>query len=177
MSSLLQAVERSLTFVQKVLPSPEGHIPENILAFRTITTWLEGIQRQRPFKLVEDAGLQHELRLSTAFSTVAVINHEVVAVVAKDNGGILEVIVCINHSPDQSQQITTQTSSNSIISNVSTFLFAKNIRRDESQVKNNQGGKTARDEPRKVPIIKNTETPPGLEPGYEGIKVYLEKRW
>ena len=86
----------------QLFQSKKPPIPENILAFRTITTLLQAIQQHKPFKFMQDVNSQPELRLCTAFSTVAVIDREVVAVVAKRIPEILEVIVCTTIS-----QITT----------------------------------------------------------------------
>jgi hypothetical protein len=156
--------------VSQLLQSNEPRIPENILAFRTITTLLHAIQQHKPFKLMQDVNSQRELRLYTAFSTVAVIEHEVVAVVAKRIPEILEVIVCPTTSPDQHQQVATQSpASNSIFSNFSNFLFVKNPRRNDLP------------QSRSDPVINATEDDPSCDrnlnpnPGYEELKQYIEK--
>jgi hypothetical protein len=116
-------------------------IPDNILAFRTITTLLEGI-RQQPFNFSDNGRTcpsdseQEELRVSTAFSRVAVPNHDDVAVVVKRTIEELEVVVCTSIPSDELNQ---------------------------------QVGK--------VPIIINTEMPPGLEAGYKALSQYLKERW
>ena len=84
--------------------SPLKDIPRNILAFRTITTLLSQLQPEREFegptpKVGFSAAEQEELRISSALATVAVINHEVVAVVTKpfspQKPDTLEITACI----------------------------------------------------------------------------------
>lgn len=144
-------------------------IPENILAFRTITTLLEMIQplKPRPLHLLpNEHGLsftsQKELKLADALSTVAVIDHEVVAVVANRTNGQLKVIACTNPSYDhEDQQLIKQAPLASSIFRI-PFLFIKNYRRsDPDEVK------------RMVPIIDDTTPPPDLKEGDTGLKGYL----
>ena len=61
--------------------SPVGDIPTNILAFHTITKLLSQIQQERPFTVLRAKPLDNqcqELKITNAFTTVAVIEHEVV---------------------------------------------------------------------------------------------------
>jgi len=171
---LLKQVSQLFTHGGK---APQSGIPENILAFRTITTLLERIQQHKPFKLLQDVqDPQQELKLSTAFSTVAVINHEVVAVVAKRMPEMLEVIVGTNISPDQNQQVITQSPAlNSIFPDFSSFLFVKNFRRDD--LKSAEPQKTP-DKQIRDPVINAIQPPPDLapNPGYEELKQYIKKR-
>ena len=153
---------------QAIPVAPSEVIPDNILAFRTITTFLQRIQQRRPFKLLEDEQIlsdseRRELRLITAFSTVAVIEHEVVAAVANRRPGKLEVIACTSLSNDENQQVITQSQAPTLF----RFLFTKNPRTDDLK----------KQEKIRVPVISDTDCPPGLEPGDEGLKQYLEKRW
>lgn len=78
--------------------SPLKEVPRNHLAFRTITKLLAQIQQERMFQVLEktptkllDPVLQ-ELRLSSAFSTIAVIEHEIIAVVTSITPELLTVI-------------------------------------------------------------------------------------
>lgn len=79
----------------------EKDVPRNILAFRTITKMLEAIQQQRfafeasPADLDLTEAERSELRISNAFATLAVIEHEVVAV-ATIRRIKLEVLVSIH---------------------------------------------------------------------------------
>jgi len=82
-------------------PSPAGiarnpplnGIPKNILAFRTITKLLSLIQQERAFRALQPRSEDNrrlELKLINALATVAVIEHEVVAVVNNINSGTLD---------------------------------------------------------------------------------------
>ena len=82
-------------------PSPAG-IPKNILAFRTITKLLSLIQQERAFQALQPRSEDNrrlELKLINALATVAVIEHEVVAVVTKhfspQTPDTLEITACI----------------------------------------------------------------------------------
>jgi hypothetical protein len=77
--------------------SPSKDILTNILAFRTITKLLSQIQQKQAFRVSSPEKLstpeEHlELRLSNAFSTIAVIEHEVIAVITKHTEDALKVI-------------------------------------------------------------------------------------
>ena len=64
----------------------KDRMPRNILAFRTITVMLSKIQQGRAFQVSSLAARtlqRQELKISNAFSTVAVIDDEIVAVVSK----------------------------------------------------------------------------------------------
>jgi hypothetical protein len=148
-------------------------IPDNILAFRTITTLLEKIQQQRPFKLMDGSDGAHlskpetqELKLTTAFSTVAVTDHNVVAVVAKRCLGNLEVIACTSLSHDENQPIP-QPQPSSTIFRIPYLLVTQNFRRGDPRPEKQD----------RIPTITETEIPPGLEDGDQGLKQYLERRW
>jgi hypothetical protein len=70
-------------------PSDVQATPANqkkFLAFRTITKLLSLTQQQQAFEVLSEkptAAEQEELALSTAFATIAVLDHEVVAVVTQ----------------------------------------------------------------------------------------------
>lgn len=122
--------ESSLNVLPHDRDAPSEGIPQNILAFRTITTLLEIIQQERPFKVIDDERKlsdsdRRELKLSSAFSTVAVANHEVVAIVAKQCPGKLEVMACNYDSTNQQTIEPPQPSSNSTFS--FAVLFTKNF--------------------------------------------------
>jgi len=149
-----------------------GSIPENILAFHTITTLLEMIQQlePRPLHLLENehelSDLSHkELKLVDALSTVAVIDHEVVAVVANRINHQLKVIACTNplyHHEDR--QLIKQAPPPKSILRIPSFLLIKNYRRnDPDKVK------------RMVPIIDDTTPPPDLKHGDAELKQYLRE--
>ena len=72
---------------------PLNGIPKNILAFRTITKLLSLIQQERAFRALQPRSEDNrrlELKLINALATVAVIEHEVVAVVNNINSGTLD---------------------------------------------------------------------------------------
>jgi len=76
--------------------SPPKDIPRNILAFRTITKLLSHIQQEQAFQVSWDNTLpanNEELKLSTAFATIAVIDHEIVAVVTKHTCEKIQVVL------------------------------------------------------------------------------------
>jgi hypothetical protein len=76
--------------------SPPKDIPRNILAFRTITKLLSHIQQEQAFQVSWDNPLpanDEELKLSTAFATIAVIDHEIVAVVTKHTCEKIQVVL------------------------------------------------------------------------------------
>ncbi|CAA7258811.1 unnamed protein product [Cyclocybe aegerita] len=78
--------------------SPSGYIPRNILAFRTITKLLSMLQKE-PVLPVEDVKLQEhtqhlELKLTSTFATLAVIEHEIVAVAHTIDSETLGLIAC-----------------------------------------------------------------------------------
>lgn len=74
--------------------SPSDDIPANILAFRTITKLLSLIQQDRSIEPQEtwhpDATKQRELQIINALATVAVIEHEIVAVVNNHYSDVLD---------------------------------------------------------------------------------------
>ena len=92
-------------------------IPQNILAFRTITTLLAKIQQERPIAYSNASDRRdispekkQELKISNAFANLAVTNTDVVALVSKNLGDRLEVIACSNHdqSSDNDQPVNPQ---------------------------------------------------------------------
>jgi hypothetical protein len=90
--------------------SPLKDIPRNILAFRTITKLLSEIRQEREFQVsYSEAKLLPrdclELKLSNAFSTIAVIEHDV-AVVTKCTRKMLKVIACTQISINEDPLIT-----------------------------------------------------------------------
>ena len=161
-------------------PSENG-IPQSILAFCTITTLLQIIQQEQPFKIIEDKPKlsdsdRRELKLLSAFSTVAVANHEVVAVIAKQCPGTVEVMAC-NYDDSTNQQIIEPPQTPSIFL---AALFTKNfqrVRRDDFQKKENEDKRMAQEEgKRRFPVIKPTKMPPDfVGHGDEGLRKYLEQ--
>lgn len=85
---------------------PASPIPENILAFRTLTSMLSKIQQEMPFTVLDSKednipkAEQYQLRLLNAFSVIAVIDHQVIAAVLKRNQSVerQEVILSVSSS-------------------------------------------------------------------------------
>jgi hypothetical protein len=147
-------------------------VPRNILAFRTITTMLTQIQQNRPFKISDIVGMsdmeRQELKISNAISTVAVANHDIVAVVAKRAPKKLEVTACTHAQSDSENPVTLPSLTPSIMSRTWQLLFTKNFRRDDPKPAI----------PILDPIIIDATIPAGLEQDDdEGLRQYLERRW
>ncbi|KAJ3517712.1 hypothetical protein NLJ89_g341 [Agrocybe chaxingu] len=95
--------------------SPSGYIPRNILAFRTITKLLSMIQKE-PGLPVEDVKLKGnvqrlQLKLTSAFSTLAVIEHEIVAVAHSIDSETLGLIACVpsnDQNPVSSEPLSSR---------------------------------------------------------------------
>lgn len=86
-------------------PASSTPIPDNILAFRTITSILSQIQQEMPFTVSNPKqGMlsreeRYQLRLLNAFSIMAVIDHQIVAAILKRNlSDRQEVILSVNSS-------------------------------------------------------------------------------
>lgn len=146
-------------------------IPKNILAFRSITMLLDYVRERRYNALEDEHQLSHderrELRICTAFSTIAVINHEVVAVVASRHHGKLEVMVCANISDDQNQQLI-QPQAPGKLQSLLQYLFTQNYRLSGSKTRKEEGTTVRIDKP---------SIPPGIGAGAGGLKKYVEECW
>jgi len=112
--------------------SPPDDVPENILAFRTITKLLSLIQQEQAFrvKLKGSSPEDIELSLSTAFATIAVIEHEIVAVVTKVTYDLITV-VCATLTSTKDTPPPKGTSIKGKIVRGFEFFVAKNTRKDE----------------------------------------------
>jgi hypothetical protein len=86
-------------------------IPENILAFRTITTILSQLPRSAPIEAInnldgqiKDSGDRRETRISDAFAHLAVGEHDVAALttnrITSPSGTRLHVMTCTHNLPD-----------------------------------------------------------------------------
>ncbi len=116
---------------------PSERIPRNILAFRTITKLLSQIQQEKAFQVsrLEAKLPQHperlELRLSNAFATIAVIEHEIVAVVTKRTPESLKVFACPQTPINDGPPITQLPSR--LLSQIWHLLITQNYRRSDLQ--------------------------------------------
>lgn len=108
-------------------------IPDKILAFRTITKLLSRIQQDREIKVVKttlDPAQVVELRISDAFATVGVTEHEVVAVATNQrmHSYMLEAIVAVQPSDSNPSSPLTHASSTSPSSECPIWTFVFNTR-------------------------------------------------
>ena len=113
-------------------------IPRNILAFHTITRLLYLIQQEQTFRASQATGTakanQHlELKLTNALSTVAVIDHEDVAVVNNINSGMFGLLAYIQPSNDKNPY-TTLPESPSYSPPFWKVLFSQNFRINDHDI-------------------------------------------
>jgi hypothetical protein len=109
----------------------ENILPQNILAFRTITTLLAKIQQDRPAvysNALDRTDLtdsrRRELKISNALANLAIVDTDIVALVSKltNFSDGLEVVVCGNPDGDNDQTAKPSESPPSIWD----ILFARN---------------------------------------------------
>lgn len=158
-------------------PPNDSHIPENILAFRTITTILSKIQQTTSFKYTtvkpSSKEERQELRVLNALATIMVMNHEVVAVVTNqsDVPGKLEVVICRNLIKDR-EKLTGIINPQPELQRFGEFwqIFAnKNPRKSED-------GPPALPRP-KVTMV-DPKVPSGLEgEGKEDLRNFVRNVW
>ena len=114
------------------LPPSSTEIPKNILAFRTITLLLSKIQQERAFQYSQPTLTppeRKELKLSNAFSTIAVIHDEIVAVVSKRTPDrTIEVIASAQSSEPINVDPLITPSPTGLVSQVWNFLVTQNYR-------------------------------------------------
>ena len=155
------------TSIPQVFPLKD--IPINILAFRTITKLLALIQQEQAFRT--DTGMpaadqRLELKLINALSTVAVIDHEVVAVVNKsgNDSGKVGLIAYVKPPNDT-------TPSESSIFSLWKVLFSQNFRPDSSD--SHTPSATGQ------PVIFSAQVLGGLPSldSDEAIKAYAKNCW
>jgi hypothetical protein len=142
-------------------------VPEGILAFRSITR-LTSIIQQGPFSDLSDEKTpekedRRELRLSVAFSILAALEHEVVAVMSKPMAGRLEVIVCSNLPHDKDQTFLRQ-----LGNTIMDFEFTKNDRPTDPRHADKS----------EYPSIFYTSPPPELKKStWMELESYVNKLW
>jgi hypothetical protein len=140
-------------------------VPEGILAFRSITR-LTSIIQQGPFSDLSDKKIpeeedRRELRLSVAFSILAALEHEVVAVMSKPIPHRLEVIVCSNLPHDKDQTFIQQFGNTMM-----DLVFTKNDRPTDPRHANKS----------EYPSIFYTSPPPELKKGtWMELESYVNK--
>jgi hypothetical protein len=147
---------------------PLKHIPRNILAFRTITTLLEQIQQERKFQVLPSKKHpqpdRQELKISNAFSTIAVIDHEVVAIVTKRTSEVLAITACTQPPANESPVITP--SQPGLTSQIWHLLVTQNYRR------NDEGNL-----PVGEPTIDDAMSLANLELADDALKQWVDECW
>jgi len=145
-------------------------IPKSILAFRTITTLLEQIQQQRKFQVLPSRRPPQpdrlELKISNAFSTIAVIDNEVVAVVTKRTSEVLEITACTQAPANEDPVIIPPQPG--LTSQIWHLLVTQNYRRDDREPGSLPVGK---------PIINDAGTLAALELADDELKVWVDECW
>ena len=108
--------------------SPPKDIPRNILAFRTITKLISHIQQEKAFQVSwnNSSADKEELALSTAFATIAVIDHEIIAVVTRHTCKEIKVLLT-SQTPNKAPSIDRS----SWLKRGFDFIVAKNPRQKD----------------------------------------------
>ncbi len=152
---------------------PPEDIPRNILAFRTITKLLSQIQQEQAFQVSRsEARLSEpherlELRLSNAFATIAVVEHEIVAVVTKRTRESLKVIACPQTPINDGPPITPLPSA--FLSQIWHLLVTQNYRRSDLQPAILSTGEPTIDDVRIVTGIDLDDD--------EKLKLHVDEHW
>jgi len=140
-------------------------IPRNILAFRTITKLLSHIQQEQAFQVSWDNPPyphNEELKISTAFATIAVIHHEIVAVVTKQTYERIHVVLA-----PQTPIEDSSTKPPSLLKRGLEFFVAKNPRPKDPQ----------NDEPT-ISCANDAGILPGIDLNDdEVLKMWVDKCW
>ena len=155
--------------------SPPDGVPRNILAFRTITKLLSLIQQEQAFQVNWENSLANhqQLALSTAFATIAVIDHEIVAVLTKITYEEIEVVCAAQTSiGDTSIEATPieDRSIKSVLMRSFVFIVAKNTHKDEPPIPQTGGPTISRvDDAGSMPSIDLNND--------EILKVWVDEHW
>lgn len=158
-----------------IAPNPSlDEIPTNILAFRTITKLLALIQQGRAFQVSEvklQAPQRKQLKIMNALSNVAVMDHEVVAVVTSFDSGMfdlnsntLDLIACVEPSNEKPPIAPSKSSFSNRMWDV---VYTQNFRHDDPKT----------DSTRQL-AITDAKVLAGLSlDSDEAIKVYADEYW
>jgi hypothetical protein len=165
--------------------SPPDGVPRNILAFRTITKLLSLIQQEQAFRVNRENSLadDQQLALSTAFATIAVIDHEIVAVLTKITYEEIEVVCAaqtsigdtsIEATPIEATPIEGRSIKSALMRSFA-FIVTKNPRKDESRKDEppipQTGGPT-------ISHVDDAGSVPGIDlNNNEILKVWVDERW
>lgn len=145
---------------------PDSPVPDNILAFRSITMYLSQIQaiQQLPVPPISVESFErNQARISDAFAQLAVAEHDVVAFSARPPNGSsnIDLLACLNRPVDSNQASPEQ---DSLIYWILDLIFTRNpVRKGPDEV--NRGS---------LPTITSPKKPnnPGAD---EGVVKYLEQ--
>ena len=147
-------------------------IPKNILAFRTITTLLERIQQERKFKVFPPKKHPQpdrlELKISNAFSTIAVMDNEIVAIVTKRTPEVLKITAC-TQTPANEDPVITPTQPG-LTSQIWHLLVTQNYRWDgEDETIKHPIGKPAIDDAKTLADLRFADD--------DALKRWVDKYW
>lgn len=148
---------------------PNAPVPDNILAFRSITMYLSQIQliqatQQLPVRLVTvQPAERNEARISDAFAQLAVAEHDVVAFATRPQPEKSQIglLACTNPPTDGSQASPEQGSS---IFSVYDYIFTRNPPRKDPTGEVNNGS---------LPIITSPKPPTDIGANRDMIE-YIE---
>ena len=144
-------------------------IPKSILAFRTITTLLEQIQQERKFQVIPSKRQPQpdclELKISNAFSTIAIMDNEVIAIVTKRTSEVLKITACTQAPAIEVPAITPPQPG--LTSQIWHLLVTHNYRWDNNE-ENLPVGK---------PIIGDARTLAALELPDNELKSWVDEYW
>jgi hypothetical protein len=167
--------EASRDATASIAPNPSlNATPPNILAFRTITKLLSLIQQGRAIQVSEvkpQDGQRQQLKIMNALSTVAVMEHEIIAVVNNFNAGMfdltsntLDLIACVESSNEEPPIAPSSSSFSKWLWDV---VGTQNSRYDDLQ----------EDSTRPL-AITDTKVLAGLQlDSDDAIKVYADEYW
>jgi len=118
----------------------EIDIPENILAFRTITSILAQLPRTKPFEAIDnlkaqkwDPAERQEVKISDAFAHLAVAQHDVAALATSRcslDVTNLRIVACTNNLPVDESLLTSKPPG-SLLAKVFDFILTRNSLRDD----------------------------------------------
>lgn len=163
------------------LPPPPARADlQSIHAFRTTTTLLAHLQQEKKaFEVIkpkEPVSDNLELTLSSAFSTVAVMRHEIVAVVTNRSSDTLELIACPQppekiHSPSDSPSNPPSNPPSSVAEpsgwpKVWQFLVSQNPRTDDTASTSPKPRIETAQKLANLPLVDD-----------EAVKEYVEEYW
>lgn len=158
--------------MSEILRTTKSVLPENVLAFRTITTLLAGVQQEKP-AIFDDLNYKNvnpqevkELRISTAFANLSNTRVDVIAIATSISVEKLEVVVSAHNDNDKSIDHPAPSSK---ITDFLKFIFSSNSRTDDPDGHNTTS---------EIPYINEMWVPPGVDPeDVNTLQNYIENEW